>query len=113
MGFLWRNRGYVIISPLRPCSRQVGTGTGFTAAVSGRLYLSINDSYFGDNRGAWMAHISITQADNDLIIKTSAGITVDATGPSGTIVTYPLPVVTDPDAAVLTPDRCSPTPPPQ
>lgn len=89
---------------------EVGTSTGFTATVSGELYLSINDSFFGDNRGAWTADITLTQADNDLAIKAPADTTVNATSASGATVSYPLPVVTDPgDAAAPAPD-CSPAP---
>jgi hypothetical protein len=32
---------------------EIGTSTTFTASDSGRLYLSVNDNYFGDNSGSW------------------------------------------------------------
>jgi surface antigen/N-acetylneuraminic acid mutarotase len=48
-------------------------------------------------------------ADDDLTIANPADITVNATSPSGATVSYPLPVVTDPDDAAPVPD-CSPTP---
>ncbi|MFN8508335.1 MAG: hypothetical protein U0547_12335 [Dehalococcoidia bacterium] len=40
----------------------VGMHTTITAAAAGRLYLSVNDDYFGDNSGAWQATISVTTA---------------------------------------------------
>lgn len=89
---------------------EVGTGTTFTAASSGELYLGVDDNFFGDNRGAWTAHITITQADNDLAMSAPANITADATSPAGATVGYPLPAVTDPDDTTVPAPACSPSP---
>jgi YVTN family beta-propeller protein len=49
-------------------------------------------------------------SDADLSIATPPNITTDATGPSGTTVTYPLPLVTDPDDATVPAAACTPAP---
>ena len=41
---------------------EVGTGTRFTAASGGRLYLMINDGWLVDNGGSWTATIVVTPA---------------------------------------------------
>jgi YVTN family beta-propeller protein len=46
--------------------------------------------------------------DNDLAIAQPANVTTDATGPAGATVSYPAPVVTDPDDASPPAATCSP-----
>ncbi len=36
---------------------EIGTGIIFTAAASGKLYLSVNDNVFGDDSGTWAINI--------------------------------------------------------
>ena len=38
---------------------EVGTGTTFIASAAGRLFLGVNDNFFGDNSGAWTATITV------------------------------------------------------
>lgn len=38
---------------------EVGRSVRLIAASSGRLQLAVNDNFFGDNSGAWTAHISV------------------------------------------------------
>ena len=38
----------------------VGYGITFTSSTGGRLYLGVNDNYFGDNSGAWSATVTVT-----------------------------------------------------
>jgi hypothetical protein len=85
-----------------------GGGSSFTGGpgVSGA---AVNDNpgasaSLGGNGEVIISYV----VDADLAITKPANITVDATGPSGATVTYPAPVVTDPDdasppAAVCTP----------
>jgi GDSL-like Lipase/Acylhydrolase family len=42
---------------------EVGTGTSFTAADGGELFLGVNDDYFPDNSGAWSATLDVTAPD--------------------------------------------------
>jgi hypothetical protein len=37
---------------------QVGSSSSFHATETGRLYLGVNDNFFGDNRGTWTVQIS-------------------------------------------------------
>ena len=50
----------------------------------------------------------VTVVEADLAIASHAGITVDATGPSGAVVTYTAPAVTDPDDASAPAAVCTP-----
>ena len=47
-------------------------------------------------------------SDNDLAMAAPAGITANATGPAGALLTYPPPAVTDPDDATTPLPSCSP-----
>lgn len=38
---------------------QLGSSASFTASVSGRLYLGVNDNVFDDNSGSWQANIIV------------------------------------------------------
>jgi hypothetical protein len=40
---------------------EVGLGVAFTAQNSGKLYLGVNDGYFADNTGSWIASITVGQ----------------------------------------------------
>ncbi len=52
--------------------------------------------------------LTSTSLDDDLAIAAHAGITANATGPSGAILTYSPPTVTDPDDATAPVPSCSP-----
>ena len=49
-----------------------------------------------------------TPSDDDLAIAANAGITANATGPTGATVSFPSPVVTDPDDTTTPAPNCSP-----
>jgi large repetitive protein len=70
----------------------------------------ITAAYSGDTNYTGSTSTALTQtvADNDLAISTPGNITVDATGPSGAAVSYPLPAVSDPDDATAPTPACSP-----
>lgn len=76
---------------------------------TGKVLLAGGYSYNGTGP-VTSAELYIPQADNDLAIATSAGITARATSPSGATASYPRPTVTDPDDnGTPTPD-CAPAP---
>ncbi len=54
--------------------------------------------------------LTSTSLDDDLAIAAHAGITANATGPSGAILTYSPPTATDPDDATAPVPSCSPAP---
>lgn len=59
----------------------VGSGpTTLIASVDGVLQFAVNDSYYGDNGGAWVATISLVAAG----VNGNAGGTEDYSGASGT-----------------------------
>jgi N-acetylneuraminic acid mutarotase len=39
---------------------EIGTSGAFSVAAGGRLYLTINDSFHGDNSGAWQAAVNVS-----------------------------------------------------
>jgi hypothetical protein len=97
----------------------LGTGTlnssgraSITTSVLAPGSHRITASYGGDMNDTGSTSAALTQTvtadDNDLTISTPADVTVDAAGPSGAAVSYPLPVVSDPDDATAPTPACSP-----
>ena len=71
---------------------EVGTGTGFTAASSGELFLGVNDAFFGDNSGAWTADITVTSGGCISAPNAPQNVTDSATSNRGVNVTWTAPV---------------------
>ncbi len=54
---------------------EVANAVQFLASTGGRLYLSINDNYFGDNVGSWDATVAVRPVG--LLAPVSNGVTVE------------------------------------
>jgi len=88
---------------------EIGTGTGFTAASNGELFLGVNDDFFGDNSGAWTADITITSGGCTSAPNDPQNVTDSATSDRGVNVTWTAPkpdcaTVDHYDIVTMTPD---------
>jgi hypothetical protein len=94
---------------------EVGTGTSFTAASSGELFLGVNDDFFGDNAGAWTADITITSGGCSAAPNGPQNVTDSATSDGGVTVTWTAPqpncaTVDHYEVVAMTSDGSSSTP---
>ena len=52
---------------------EVGASSRFYVETSGRLYLGVNDNFFGDNSGSWTAVVSVQRKRSDASMQPAAG----------------------------------------
>lgn len=99
-------------TPLGTGTVNAGGQTSITTSALAPGSHRITASYGGNTNETGSTSTALTQTvtadDSDLTIGTPADITVDAAGPSGAAVSYPLPGVSDPDDATAPTPACSP-----